>query len=151
VKIIPLPRAADVSLAAHAEQLRLHGFVIRSMSADRLLVDAPRSPNTTVFEAAHWTRGPGLLLTRTEAGITMTSRPAVARMALGSALPGAMAGSAFAAHAPLRATVVGLGVALAVFVFSYVRARRHESTVLQFSNSAVPPVTPGHGKEAEPD
>ena len=151
VKIIPVPRAADVSLAAQAEQLRLQGFVIRSASADRLLVDVPRSPDTTIFEAAHWTRGPGLLITRSEAGITMTSRPAVARMVLGSALPGAVVGSAFAAHAPLRAAIIGLGVALAAFAFSYTRARRQKPTMLQFTDSAAPQNAQARSKDGQAD
>jgi len=138
VKIIPVPRAADSSLAAQAEELRLQGFTIRFVSADRILADAPRPPNTTVFDAAHWMRGPRLLIVRSEAAIVITPRPSVGRIAVRSLLPGALVGSAFA-HTPFRAFAAGLGATLAAFAFMIVRARRHKPTVLQFTNDVAPP------------
>jgi hypothetical protein len=121
-----------MSLAAQAEHLRLSGFTIRSLTADQLLVEAPTLGNATIFDIMGWLRGPSLCITRTEAGLTMTPQPAIARMAVGSVFPGLTLGAIFI-HSPLRAIAVGFGASLAAFAYSYTTARRRKPTMLQFA------------------
>ena len=128
--IIRLPAAANLSFPEFAEDLRLRGFTILSVSAERIEALAPVLVQASPLYPRWWLIGT-MTFARSATGIVISHRLSRGRIAASSLVTGAIASTTFPAALSVRLAIGG-AAALGMALWQTFGMRR-EPTILEFT------------------